>query len=426
MERISTLDRRSFRTLAVTIVLGLVLFCADSAYSQVRIMPLGDSITKGVLGSSDATGYRRALYQLLTGAGHNIDFVGSQTDGIPTDFDRNHEGYNGWSADQIRDNVYSWLTATPAEIVLLHIGTNDISSGQSATDIRDEVTQILDRIDAKDTSIKVFLARIINRNDYASRIAKTTYYNTLLQSLADTRNANGDHIIVVDQEAALNYPADLNDAVHPNNTGYGKMAQCWFTPLSSYLTPLAVQLSSFTGRIINEDEVRLEWTTLTETNCYGFEVYRMRGETGAWRKLGFVEGHGTTLATHSYTYLDRSVGSGKYYYNIKQIDLDGKSETFPEVEVTVGVVPGEFVLAQNYPNPFNPSTKIEFSLPRSTYATLKVFNLLGAEVATLVGQEFAAGSYTVDWSASGAPSGVYFYRLVAGAYVETKKMLLLR
>ena len=426
MERISTLDRRSFRTLAVTIVLGLVLFCADSAYSQVRIMPLGDSITEGVLGSSDDTGYRRALYQLLTGAGHNIDFVGSQTDGIPTDFDRNHEGYNGWSADQIRDNVYSWLTATPAEIVLLHIGTNDISSGQSATAIRDEVAEILDRIDMKSTAIVVFLARIINRNDYPARIAKTTDYNNLLQSLADTRTANGDLIFVVDQEHALNYPADLADALHPNDAGYAKMAQCWFAALSAYLTPVAVQLSSFTGKIVNQDEVRLEWTTLTETNCYGFEVYRMRGETGGWRELGFVEGHGTTLTTHSYTYLDRSLGSGKYYYNIKQIDLDGRSEIFPEVEVTVGVVPGEFVLAQNYPNPFNPSTKIEFSLPRSTYATLKVFNLLGAEVATLAGQEFEAGSHTVDWNASSAPSGVYFYRLVAGAYVETKKMLLLR
>jgi hypothetical protein len=152
----------------------------------------------------------------------------------------------------------------------------------------------------------------------------------------------------------------------------------------------------------------------------------MRGETGTWRKLGFIEGHGTTLTTHSYTYLDGSVGSGKYYYNIKQIDLDGKSETFPEVEVTVGVVPGKFVLAQNYPNPFNPSTKVEFSLPRSSYVTLKVFNLLGEEVAALAGQNFTAGSYRVDWNAKGVASGVYFYRLVAGAYVETKKMLLLR
>jgi lysophospholipase L1-like esterase len=426
MERISTLDRRSFRTVATTIVLGLILFCAGSTHSQIRIMPLGDSITKGVAGSSDSTGYRRALYLSLTGAGHSVNFVGSQANGHPTDFDRDHEGHGGYRADQIRDTISSWLTTNPADIILLHIGTNDISQGQTNSSTVSEVNEILDKIDAKSTATVVFLARIINRNDGQSLINKTRRYNDSLESLANRRIANGDLIFVVDQESALSYPADLADAVHPNDAGYGKMAQRWFTALSNYLTPLAVQLSSFTGKAVNQDDVRLEWTTLTETNCYGFEVYRMRGETGTWRKLGFIEGHGTTLTTHSYTYLDGSVGSGKYYYNIKQIDLDGKSETFPEVEVTVGVVPGKFVLAQNYPNPFNPSTKVEFSLPRSSYVTLKVFNLLGEEVAALAGQNFTAGSYRVDWNAKGVASGVYFYRLVAGAYVETKKMLLLR
>jgi hypothetical protein len=85
-----------------------------------------------------------------------------------------------------------------------------------------------------------------------------------------------------------------------------------------------------------------------------------------------------------------------------------------------------FALFQNYPNPFNPSTKIEFSVPKSTFVTVKVFNLLGEEVATLASQELHAGRYTVDWNASSAPSGVYFYRLTAGSSVDTKKMLLLR
>jgi hypothetical protein len=86
----------------------------------------------------------------------------------------------------------------------------------------------------------------------------------------------------------------------------------------------------------------------------------------------------------------------------------------------------DFKLDQNHPNPFNPSTTIEFSLPRSSYVTLKVFSLLGEEVATLASQEFKAGRYTVDWNASSAPSAVYFYRLTAGSFVDTKKMLLLK
>jgi lysophospholipase L1-like esterase len=233
MERRSTIDRRSFPTVVATIVLGLLLFRAGSTDSQVRIMPLGDSITKGVAGSSDSTGYRRALYLSLTGAGFSVNFVGSQAAGHPTDFDRDHEGHGGWRADQIRDSISRWLTMNPADIILLHIGTNDISQGQGVSGTIHEVRQILDRIDAKSTATVVFLARIINRNDGYS--ATTTTFNRQLQDSADKWIMKGDLIFVVDQEAALNYPADLADAVHPNDTGYAKMAQRWFTALCSYL-----------------------------------------------------------------------------------------------------------------------------------------------------------------------------------------------
>jgi photosystem II stability/assembly factor-like uncharacterized protein len=88
--------------------------------------------------------------------------------------------------------------------------------------------------------------------------------------------------------------------------------------------------------------------------------------------------------------------------------------------------PETFSLHQNYPNPFNPSTTIEFSLSHSGYVTLKIFNLLGAEVATVVARDLAAGRYTVDWDAAGLPSGVYLYRLVAGSLVDTRKMVLMK
>jgi lysophospholipase L1-like esterase len=221
--------------LSIVVVVSLLVH-ANGIYSQIRIMPLGNSITQGVAGSSDDTGYRRALYLSLTAAGHTINFVGSQTTGIPTDFDRNHEGHSGWRADQIRDNVSTWLTTNPADIILLHIGTNDISQGNTNVSTVSEVNEILNRIDARSTATVVFLARIINRADGYS--AATTDYNARLQALADTRIASGDLIIVVDQEAALTYPADLADAVHPNDAGYLKMAHCWFTTLSEYLHPV--------------------------------------------------------------------------------------------------------------------------------------------------------------------------------------------
>ncbi len=90
------------------------------------------------------------------------------------------------------------------------------------------------------------------------------------------------------------------------------------------------------------------------------------------------------------------------------------------------VLPTEFGLAQNFPNPFNPSTTIEFSLPRSGYVTLVVYNTLGEEIATLVSETLSAGRYSTEWNAAGFSSGIYFYRLQAGEFVETRKLLLLR
>ena len=88
--------------------------------------------------------------------------------------------------------------------------------------------------------------------------------------------------------------------------------------------------------------------------------------------------------------------------------------------------PVGYSLHQNYPNPFNPTTTIEFALPQTGFVSLKVYNILGEEVATLVSEKLAAGNYKYDWDASGLASGVYLYRLQAGDYVETRKMVLLR
>ena len=96
------------------------------------------------------------------------------------------------------------------------------------------------------------------------------------------------------------------------------------------------------------------------------------------------------------------------------------------VEELSSEIPDQFELLQNYPNPFNPSTTITFSIPRSSFVILKVFNILGEEVKSLVSEERAPGTYTVKWDASGNASGVYFYRLQAGGFVDTKKLLLIR
>ena len=189
--------------------------------------------------------------------------------------------------------------------------------------------------------------------------------------------------------------------------------------------PLPIQMVASAANVVRDNQVEVTWKTVSETNNYGFEIYRKRGESGEWLKVDFVQGHGTTLAPQSYSYIDASLTFGRYYYQIRQVDLDGTSETFPAMEVTVGAVSQTLTLEQNYPNPFNPSTLIEFVVPMSGHATMTVYNVLGQEVATLFEGNAEAGRInTARFNASNLPSGLYFYTLKSAGQTETKRMLL--
>ena len=89
-------------------------------------------------------------------------------------------------------------------------------------------------------------------------------------------------------------------------------------------------------------------------------------------------------------------------------------------------VPTDFTLEQNYPNPFNPSTTIKYQIPELSFVTLKVYDVLGSKIITLVSEEKPFGNYEVEFNAATLPSGVYFYRLHSGSFVETKKMVLIK
>ena len=235
--------------LLITSVMPLGIPVAQGFSAPIRVMAVGNSITRGVVGSTDAAGYRNDLYSSLTASGYAIDMVGSQADGIG--FDNAHEGHNGWRANQIRDGVSAWLDLNPADIVLLHVGTNDISDEQSVPAIATEINQILNKIDTWEQSpgnneIWVVLARIINRSDPASPTGlATSALNAAIQTMADSRITTGDHLVVVDMEAALDYPDDMSDALHPDDGGYFKMAGVWDAAVDALLsdsTPPVVAL----------------------------------------------------------------------------------------------------------------------------------------------------------------------------------------
>lgn len=190
-------------------------------------------------------------------------------------------------------------------------------------------------------------------------------------------------------------------------------------------TPLPVELSSFTGRVVDRNEVKLNWITKTEVNNYGFNVERNINE-GEWNTLGFVEGHGNSNSPKEYSYSDKDLfaGGSKFQYRLKQVDTDGKYEYSDIVEVEI--LPAKFELSQNYPNPFNPSTTIQFSLPKATQLKINIYNMLGELVETLAEGTYEAGYHKVTFNASNFPSGIYIYRIESSAFTQVRKMVLIK
>jgi hypothetical protein len=196
--------------------------------------------------------------------------------------------------------------------------------------------------------------------------------------------------------------------------------------------PLPVELSSFTSVVLN-NTVELRWTTLSELNNEGFDIERSVS-SGSWNKIGFIKGHGTSNVPAAYSFSDKGMKPGHYNYRLKQIDFNGNFSYYQlSNEVIVGN-PDSYLLSQNYPNPFNPVTSIRYDIPQSSNVSLKVYDINGKEVMTLVDQIKEAGYYKVEFNGSNLSSGVYYYRLEvspsnspgAGFFVYTKKMLLLK
>jgi len=211
-----------------------------------RIMPLGDSITAGVVTNAinpvtpaARVGYRQPLFNALTIPQKSlVDFVGNEKSGsvatpIPI-ADEDHQGIPGFRDDEVAANIVSFLTANPAEFILLHIGTNNFSDDEA------DVANILANIDNYESTtgkqITVLLAKIIDTIDKSLAISS---FNSKVVAMTKARQNTGDNIILVDQFAGAgiiytigNSNSDMSDNLHPNTSGYAKMASIWFNALN--------------------------------------------------------------------------------------------------------------------------------------------------------------------------------------------------
>ena len=138
-----------------------------------------------------------------------------------------------------------------------------------------------------------------------------------------------------------------------------------------------------------------------------------------------MQAHGTSNTPMYNSYTDKNLLAGQYDYRLKQIDNSGACTYSQSVEIEI-TAPNNFALFQNYPNPFNPTTNISYQLPITGNVTLKIYDMLGREIATLVNEVKEPGTYELKWNAANLPSGIYLYKLNAGNFAQTRKLVLLK
>ena len=222
---------------------GLSDIATEAVIVNQTIMPLGDSITQGSVfngidfGADEfRAGYRKPLFDTLGASGYTFDFVGSLSDGSAVLVDSNHEGHGGFTAFEIWGGVFNWLVDNPADIIMLHAGTNDLIN-TNVTEIEDILNEI-DRWEDPFSNpggnpVTVILALIIDQDLKDNPVVAAL--NDAVKSMANLRIAAGDNIIIVDQQQAVNYDTDMSDTLHPTDNGYAKMAPVWFNALENVL-----------------------------------------------------------------------------------------------------------------------------------------------------------------------------------------------
>jgi len=340
---------------------------------------------------------------------------------------------NNWYGGLLRltENGTNWVVDTLITNISVHVMAvkeNDLFVGTSGNGILHSTDSSLSwaQLNSGLTDINIRALAIVGANLFAGTWESGVFTSTN-NGLSWTESNLGFPPI---HGCVYGCPYVHDFAIIGSDTFAGTNNGVW---RCSLLEMVPVEFTSFSASA-NGKEVTLSWSTATEVNNQGFEVQRKFGSND-FVTIGSIKGHGTTTSPNNYSYVDKLVDPGKYFYRLKQIDFGGTFEYSNEIEVEVRSV-DKYTLEQNYPNPFNPTTRISWQSPVSSRQVLKVFDVLGNEVATLVNEEKEAGNYEIEFNAEklssgvssrgGYASGVYFYQLRAGNFTDTKKMILLR
>lgn len=393
-----------------------------AAYPQIKIMPLGNSITQAYEGRFS---YRYRLWELLIAAGFSVDFVGSQNthfDNSPLDgggtspypnssFDRDHEGHWGWRADEILNGgpgwdhpsagkLSSWLVNYTPDLVLMHIGSNDAIQNQSTESTVADLEQIIDVLRADNSNVVIFLAKLLPLNDAVVN-PRINALNAEVPGIISRKSTSNSPIILVDQNTGFDptMGVDTYDNVHPNLAGEEKMAQKWFAAISNYYTPLPIELLNFNATVI-EGKVNLSWTTASELNNDFFSVQHSTDGT-SFSEFVRIPGAGNSSTQLRYSAIHHQPFWGKNYYRLKQTDFDGHF-SYSKV-VSVDHRDHTSAGPSIYPNPATDHLVIDFSNEEGDDRLIQLFDSNGRECF----EHLAQGEIVISIPLNGFASGLY-------------------
>ncbi len=419
-----------------TIPLLLLLLVPLLSSAQIKILPLGNSITQGQNNSDHSyNSYRRDLYNKLDSAGYDVDFVGSMdrpeghTSFPDNSFDPDHEGHWGWRTDQIINGCNSgcsgtgkladWLSDYDADIALIHLGSNDALQGNSTASTIAELKQVIDILRTDNSDMVIFLAKLIPCTLSWADCSSIDSINTRLPTVVTDKDQSNSPVILVDLATGFDASVDTYDGVHPNNTGEAKMAQGWFAAIDAHLggTAFPVEWGDFAAQV-TRSRITLTWTTLQEKQNHGFAVeHRGPGATD-WQALAFVPGQGNSQRERTYQHGLDDMAAGQHLFRLKQIDLDGSFRYSRRIAAQVAVATHPWFRLS--PNPAQGEVRLVLPAPYPTQGQWHITDLQGRVLRQ--GHLRAADPTAWRIPVRGLPAGLYpvQFRYPSGRRVYTR------
>lgn len=279
-------------------------------------------------------------------------------------------------------------------------------------------------------SVTKFIGSTFAKNDFpnANTYGKKWAADNQVPWYTWQNNDTSWYQVWFDNDSSLSLKYDLAKSKNYKGVGMwalgydGSLTVLWNLLRRSIFVP--VELNSFSAER-EGDKVILRWSTTTETNNYGFELFRTNLAGNKKTQIAFIKGAGTSQDANNYSFTENITASGNYLYSLVQKDYDGTEREIASKEIAVNTSM-KYQLGQNYPNPFNPGTTIKYELPQASKVNITIYDVLGNEVKILVNEYKPAGNYIVNFDASKLSSGVYIYRLSAGGFAASKKMTVVK